>query len=75
MMPIPMRREHVKAYIVFAIGFLILGIFGALIGDFSATIGLLLISLFWLLISLFYLTKERKESVRLKETARGLGLG
>jgi hypothetical protein len=61
LMSVPSAYERATAYVIIAIGFLVVGLCSLLLGNVPVAAGLLVASLMWLLVSLFYLTKEHRE--------------
>lgn len=59
-MSAPSAYERATAYVIIAIGFLVVGLSSLLLGNVPVAGGLLVASLLWLLVSLFYLTKEHR---------------
>jgi len=59
-MSAPYAYERATAYVIIAIGFLVVGLSSLLLGNVPVAGGLLVASLLWLLVSLFYLTKEHR---------------
>lgn len=61
LMSAPSAYERATAYVIIAIGFLVVGLCSLLLGNVPVAAGLLVASLMSLLASLFYLTKEHRE--------------
>lgn len=61
LMTIPLAHERATAYVILAIGFLIVGLGSMLLGNVPVAAGLLVATLMWLLASLFHLTKENRQ--------------
>lgn len=56
----PSAYERATAFVILAIGFLVVGILSLVLRNAPAAAGLLVAALMWLLASLFYLTKEHR---------------
>jgi CHASE2 domain-containing sensor protein len=60
LMSVPSAYERATAYIIIALGFLVVGVGSLLLGNVPVAAGLLVASLVSLMVSLFYLTKEHR---------------
>lgn len=57
----PSAYERATAFVILAIGFLVVGILSLVLRNAPVAAGLLVAALMWLLASLFYLTKEHRQ--------------
>jgi hypothetical protein len=58
------------AFVIGAIGFLVVGILSLMLGNIPVSVGMLVAALVWMLASLYYLTKEHREMKHIKNGKR-----
>ena len=63
-------QDQGVAFIIPAIGFLVVGILSLMLGNIPVSVGMLVGALVWLLVSLYYLTKEHREMKHIENGKR-----